>query len=70
VAHLNGAEPSGALRICGSDVAVVADAKLNDEIDGAYRNKYRRHGASYVNMMISPEARSATIKLVPRSASS
>jgi hypothetical protein len=47
-----------------------ADPKLNDEIDGAYRSKYRRHGATYVNMMVSAEARLATIKLVPRSTSS
>jgi hypothetical protein len=43
---------------------------LNDEIDAAYRTKYRCHGATYVNMMVSPEARSATIKLTPRSARS
>jgi hypothetical protein len=29
-----------------------------------------RHGATYVNTMVSPEARSATIKPAPRSASS
>lgn len=44
-----------------------ADPNLNDEIDPAYRTKYRRHGASYVDMMVSSEARSATIKLAPRS---
>lgn len=43
-----------------------ADPHLNDEIDAAYRGKYRRHGARYVNMMVSAEARSATIKLSPR----
>ncbi len=49
------------------DVAFLdADAKLNDEIDAAYRIKYRKHGAQYVNMMVGPEARSATIKLAPR----
>lgn len=46
------------------------DTNLNDEIDTAYRTKYRRHGAQYVNMMVSPAARSATIKLAPHSASS
>ena len=45
-------------------------AGSNGEIDAAYRTKYRRHGATYVNMMVSPEARSTTIKLTPRSASS
>jgi hypothetical protein len=38
--------------------------------DAAYRAKYRRYGAQYVDPMVAPEARSATIKLVPRSASS
>lgn len=42
-----------------------ADPKLNDEIDAAYRTKYRRHGAQYVNMMVSPEARSASLKVLP-----
>jgi hypothetical protein len=46
------------------------DPNLNDEIDAAYRAKYRRHGATYVNMMVSPEARSATVKLAPRFTSS
>jgi len=51
-------------------IFVDADPKLNDEIDGAYRTKYHRHGATYVNMMVSFDARSATIKLAPRSTSS
>ena len=42
------------------------DLRLTDEIDAAYRTKYRRHGAQYVNMMVSPEARSASLKLLPR----
>jgi hypothetical protein len=28
-----------------------ADTKLNEEIDRAYRTKYRRNGQQYVNMM-------------------
>ena len=54
------------------DVTFVeeADADLNDQIDAAYRTKYRRYGAQYVNPMVAPEARAATIKLVPRSTSS
>jgi hypothetical protein len=47
-----------------------ADKDLGDEIDAAYHAKYCGHGAQYVNMMVSPEARSATIKLAPREASS
>jgi len=51
-------------------ILMDADPKLNDEIDAAYRRKYKPHGAAYVNMMLSPEARSATIKLAPRPADS
>jgi hypothetical protein len=43
-----------------------ADSGLNDEIDAAYRTKYRRYSASIVNSILTPKARSATIKLVPR----
>jgi hypothetical protein len=39
----------------------------NDQIDAAYRTKYRRYAASLIKYMVSPEARSTTIKLVPRS---
>ena len=42
------------------------DPGVNDQIDTAYRTKYRRHGAQYVNAMVAPEARATTIKLVPR----
>ncbi|MBV8362131.1 MAG: DUF2255 family protein [Deltaproteobacteria bacterium] len=49
------------------DVTLLeTDPNLNDQIDAAYRTKYRRYGTTYVNMMVSSEARSATIKLVPR----
>lgn len=52
------------------DVTFVdADPQLNDQIDAAYRTKYRRHGARFVKPMVGPEARGATIKLVPRSTS-
>jgi hypothetical protein len=43
-----------------------ADHTLDDEIDAVYRSKYRRYGAQYVNLVVSPEARSTTIKLAPR----
>ncbi len=46
---------------------VAADHHLDDQIDAAYRSKYRRYSASLINYMVSPEARSATLKLVPRS---
>ena len=53
------------------DVTFVeeTDPGINDQIDAAYRTKYRRH-PSYVKPIVSPEARAATIKLVPRSTSS
>ncbi len=51
----------------GRDVAFVdADPGLNDQIDAAYRTKYRRYAASIVNSILSRKACSATIKLVPR----
>ena len=53
------------------DVTFVEEAApdLNDQIDAAYRTKYRRYAASIISTIVSPEARSATIKLVPRSTS-
>jgi len=47
-----------------------SDPDINNQIDAAYRTKYRRHSAQYVDPMVAPEARSATIKLVPRATSS
>src|SRR5438093_2940905 len=49
---------------------VEADHDMDDEIDAAYRTKYHRYAASIVGRVTSPEARSTTIKLVPRSTSS
>ena len=50
------------------DVTFVEDSDpvINDQIDEAYRTKYWRYAASIINSIISPEARSAMIKLVPR----
>jgi hypothetical protein len=45
---------------------VDADHGIDDEIDAAYRTKYRRYAPSIVGTVVTPEARSATIKLVPR----
>ena len=39
---------------------------IGDELDAAYRAKYRRYAPSIVGSIVSPEARSATIELVPR----
>jgi len=63
----------GHIRAGGVDKAVTfveADPAINDRIDTAYRTKYRRYGANIVNTIVSSEARSATIKLVPRSTGS
>jgi hypothetical protein len=49
------------------DVAFVdADPGLNDQIDDAYRDKYRRYGPSIIGGVVNPGARAATIKLTPR----
>jgi hypothetical protein len=42
------------------------DSDLNDRIDGVYRSKYSRYAASIINSINSPEARAATLKLMPR----
>ena len=52
------------------DVAFVdvdqADKAIHDQIDAAYRSKYRRYPERFVNPVANAEARSVTIKLVPR----
>src|SRR5437660_470990 len=52
----------------GKDVAFVAEAddRINDQIDAEYRIKYLGHGARWVDHMIAPKARAATVKLMPR----
>ena len=44
-----------------------ADHGLDDQIDAAYRAKYRRY-PSYIEPMITPQARATTIRLLPRTA--
>src|SRR5574337_989881 len=54
----------GHIRAGGVDKDVIfmdADHNLNDQIDAAYRTKYRRYAASIVSTIVSPEARAATI---------
>lgn len=41
------------------------DSNINDQIDAAYAEKYRRY-ASIIPSINSPTARAATIKIVPR----
>jgi hypothetical protein len=54
------------------DVTFVeeADLDISDQIDAAYCTKYHRYAASIINSIVSPMARSATIKLIPRSTDS
>jgi hypothetical protein len=59
----------GHIRAGGVDKDVTfadADPDLNDAIDAAYRDKYRRYGERIIGGVVNPEARAATIKLVPR----
>jgi hypothetical protein len=53
------------------DVTFVdADPGINDQLDPAYHTKYRRYAARIVGSIVTPKARSATIKLVPRATGS
>jgi len=45
-----------------------ADPGIADQIDLAYRAKYRHYAASIVNSVLTPQARAATLKLVPHPA--
>jgi hypothetical protein len=59
----------GHIRAGGVDKDVgfaEVDPDLNDQIDAAYRDKYRRYGSSIIGGVVNPEARAATIKLAPR----
>ena len=47
---------------------VDAGNDVDDEVDDAYRAKYRRYAGSILNSVLTPEARSTTIQLVPRPA--
>jgi hypothetical protein len=63
------ARHQGHIRAGGVDKDVTfadADPDLNDQIDAAYRDKYRRYGERIIGGVVNPEARAATIKLVPR----
>jgi len=42
-----------------------AGAAITDEIDAAYRSKYRRYAGRILNSVLTPEARSTTLRLVP-----
>jgi hypothetical protein len=40
--------------------------RVGDQIDAAYREKYRRYGPSIIGGVVNPGARAATIRLMPR----
>ncbi len=45
--------------------AAETDPAVNDQIDAAYRDKYRRYSGTYVDPMVAPQARATTLKHVP-----
>jgi hypothetical protein len=58
----------GHIRAGGLDNDVTfakADPDINDQVDAAYRDNYRRYGPNIIGGVLNPEARAATIKLVP-----
>jgi len=58
----------GHIRAGGLDNDVTfakADPDINDQVDAAYRDNYRRYGPNIIGGVVNPEARAATIKLVP-----
>src|SRR5947209_14225779 len=62
----------GQIRAGGVDKDVTfvnAEHAIDDKVDAAYRAKYRRYAGSILNSVLTPQARSTTIKLVPRSTS-
>lgn len=49
------------------DVDLVdTDHRLDDQIDAEYRTKYGRYSENTLRRITSPQARSTTLKLVPR----
>ena len=49
-----------------SDVLLVETDDVNDEVDAAYRAKYGPRYPTIVPSIVAPEARAATLRLVPR----
>jgi hypothetical protein len=48
-----------------SFVFVDAGEEFNEQIDAAYRSKYRRYAGPILDSVLTPAARAATIELVP-----
>jgi hypothetical protein len=47
-----------------------AGGALTDQIDAAYRTKYRRYAGSIVDAITTAQARSTTLELAPRAMTS
>jgi Uncharacterized protein conserved in bacteria len=44
---------------------INADHQVDDELDASYRAKYRRYAGPILNSVLTPQAREATIELLP-----
>ncbi len=49
-----------------SFVEVGEDAALNDQIDAAFRKKYGHYAAEYFDPMVTPQARTGSLRVMPR----
>jgi hypothetical protein len=61
--------PEGRIRAGGltREVAFAEPDNADQEaIDHAYRTKYARYGGSYVDPMVDPNAKAATLRLIAR----
>jgi hypothetical protein len=47
-------------------VSLIETDELDDEVDAAYQAKYGRRYPTIIPSIIAPEARAATIRLIPR----
>jgi hypothetical protein len=59
----------GSISAGGVDKDVVfvdLDHSLDDDLDAAYRAKYQRYGASILGTVLTSQAQSASLRLVPR----
>lgn len=43
----------------------ISDEQANSEVDAAYQAKYSKYGASFVGSTLTPQARAATLRIVP-----
>jgi hypothetical protein len=64
--HHEGRIEAGGIQRDVTFVDVESGSDLEDQIDGAYRAKYRHYAPSIVNIHLTSQARAATLKVVPR----